>query len=184
LKREFHIEDKWLPFEIHPDTPPEGVRWADYFPGMDPEGFFDQLDRRGKPMGIRFGPQPLMSNSRKAMEGGEFAKVHGRYETYHAAIFRAFFTGCRDIGNRDVLLDIAQTAGLDRQAFAAALDSRTYLSRLAETTRRARERGITSAPTFLIDGYGTITGAQPLGTFRAALLELEQGKSEGRIHAV
>jgi len=184
LKREFPIEDKWLPFEIHPDTPLEGVRWADYFPGMNPEGFFRQLDTRGKPMGVRFGPQPLMSNSRKAMEGGEFASIHGRYEAYHAAIFRAFFTDCRDIGNRDVLVDVAQTVGLDRQAFAAALDSRIYFSRLEDTTRLARERGITSAPTFLVKGYGTITGAQPLRTFRKALLELEQGKSGGQMHAL
>ena len=184
MKREFPIDDEWLPFEIHPDTPPEGVRWADYFPGMDPEGFFRQLDVRGKPMGIRFGPQSLMSNSRQAMEGGEFAKIHGRYEAYHAAIFKAFFTDCRDIGSREVLLDIAQTVGLDRQAFAAVLDSRTHVSRLADTTRRARGGGITSAPTFLIDGYGTITGAQPLGTFRTALRELEQGVSGGWIHAL
>jgi hypothetical protein len=86
LKQEFTIIDEWLPFEIHPDTPPEGVLWKDYFAGMDPEAFFRQLDERGRKMGVRFGPQPFMSNSRKAMQGGEFAKEHGKYDAYHEPV--------------------------------------------------------------------------------------------------
>ena len=178
MKQEFAIIDEWLPFEIHPDTPPQGVRWADYFPGMDHKAFFQQLDMRGRDLGARFGPQPLMSNSRAALEGGEFAKEHGSYDAYHEAIFRAFFIDCRDIGNRAVLLDVAGGVGLDTKALGAALEARTYRPRLAETTRLARERWISSAPTFVVDGYGKITGAQPIETFRAAFREIE-GKVQG-----
>jgi protein-disulfide isomerase len=37
---------------------------------MNPEAFFRQLDQRGQKMGVRFGPQPLMSNSREAKAQG------------------------------------------------------------------------------------------------------------------
>ena len=174
LKEEFTITDEWLPFEIHPDAPQKGVLWKDYFPGMNPEAFFRQLDQRGQKLGVRFGPQSLMSNSREALEGGEFAKEHGRYKAYHEAVFRAFFTDCLDIGNRKVILDVARKVGLDAIALDAALEENIYLPRLQETTRKAKEKWITSAPTFIIDGYGNISGAQPIDTFRSALREVKE----------
>jgi len=175
LKQEFTIIDEWLPFEIHPDTPPEGVLWKDYFPGMNPEAFFRQLDERGKKMGVRFGPQPLMSNSRMAMQGGEFAKEHGKYEVYHEAVFRAFFTDCKDIGDQEVILDLAKGVGLDAVALDAALESNIYLPRLQSTTRKAKTNGFSAAPTFVIEGYGSISGAQPTDTFRNILRGLKKG---------
>ena len=175
LKQEFKIIDEWLPFEIHPDTPQKGVFWKDYFPGMNPEAFFRQLDERGKKMGVRFGPQPLMSNSCRALEGGEFAKEHGRYDAYHEAVFRAFFTECKDIGNRSVILELAMNVGLDAAALDAALESNTYLPRLQATTREAKANGFSAAPTFVIDGHGSISGAQPIDTFRTILRGVEKG---------
>ena len=179
MKQEFPIIEEWLPYEIHPDTPPTGVLWEDYFPGMNSQSFFQQLDTRGKTLGVRFGPQPLMSNSRKALEGGEFAKGHGRYDAYHEGIFKAFFTDCMDIGDRDVILDVARGAGLDADELRVALDADTYLPRLAETTRLARNNWVRAAPTCFIKGYGTITGAQPMETFRAAFLEAQRKEREG-----
>ncbi len=175
MKQEFTISDEWLPFEIHPDTPPEGVLWKDYFPGMNPEAFFRQLDERGKKMGVRFGPQPLMSNSSMAMQGGEFAKEHGGYDAYHEAVFRAFFTDCKDIGDRSVILDLAKGVGLDAVALSAALEDGIYLPRLQEVSRMAKKNGFSAAPTFVIDGYGSISGAQPIDTFRTILRGVEKG---------
>lgn len=174
MKQEFTISDEWMPFEIHPDTPQKGVFWKDYFPGMNAEAFFRQLDERGQKIGVRFGPQPLMSNSREALEGGEFAKEHGRYDAYHEAVFRAFFTDCLDIGNRKVILDVARKVGLDAKTLNMALEENIYLPRLQETTRKAREKWISSAPTFIVEGYGSISGAQPIDTFRAVLREVEK----------
>jgi len=178
LKQEFPIAEEWLPYEIHSDTPQEGVLWKDYFPGMNPEHFFQQLDARGKPLGVRFGPQPLMSNSRKALEGGEFAKEHGRYDAYHEGMFKAFFTDCMDIGDPEVILDVARGAGLDADELRAALDADVYLDRLEETLRLARKKWVRAVPTCFIEGYGTITGAQPIETFRAAFVEAQKKESE------
>lgn len=182
LKREFTIIDDWLPFEIHPDTPPKGVLWKDYFPGMNPEAFFRQLDERGKKMGVRFGPQPLMSNSREALEGGEYAKENESYDLYQEAIFQAFFTDCRDIGDRKVILDVDRSVGLNDNDLNAALESGKYRRCLEETTNRAKSNLINSAPTFVIDGSDTITGAQPIDTFRAVLRDLQKIKAQSLDH--
>jgi predicted DsbA family dithiol-disulfide isomerase len=152
------------------------VLWKDYFQGMDHVAFFQELDGRGKELGVRFGPQPLMSNSRQALEAGEFAKEQGRYDAFHEGVFKAFFTDCKDIGDRAVLRNVAQKAGLDIAALEVALDAKTYLPRLTETTAKARENWVRAAPTFIIEGYGPITGAQPVETFRKALHEVAHGK--------
>jgi len=123
-------------------------------------------------MGVRFGPQPLMSNSRIAMQGGEFAKDHGKYDAYHEAVFRAFFTDCRDIGDQKVILDLAKDVGLDVVALRVALEGGIYMPRLQEVSRMANNNGFSAAPTFVIDGYGPISGAQPIDTFRTLLRRL------------
>lgn len=69
-KREFPITERWLQYEIHPDTPKKGLFWANSFPGMNLAEFFQQLDARGTDLGVRFGPQMLMRNSREPLEGG------------------------------------------------------------------------------------------------------------------
>lgn len=170
MKKEFPIIDEWLPYEIHPETPREGVLLKDCFPGMDTAAFFERLNGRGKEMGIKFGPQTRLSNSRMAMEAGEFARDHDKYDSFHEAMFKAFFTDCKDIGNRNVILDVAHESGLDTNKLITAIESGIYRSRLEETTRKARENFINAAPTFIIEGYGTLTGAQPMETFRTIMM--------------
>lgn len=136
---------------------------------MHPETFFQRLDERGRTMGVRFGPQPLLSNSREALEAGEFAKQHACYDAYHEGVFRAFFTQCKDIGRREVLLEVASDSGLDPDELVSALDAKRYLPHLEETIRAARSMGIVSVPAFVIEGYGIVTGAQPFDNFRMIL---------------
>ena len=126
-------------------------------------------------MNVRFGSQPLMSNSRIAMQAGEFARDHGKYDAYHEAVFRAFFTDCKDIGDRSVILEIARDMGLDAAALDAALEGNAYLPRLQDATRQAKANGFSAAPTFVIDGYGSISGAQPIETFRTILGRVKNG---------
>lgn len=150
---------------------------------MNPEAFFRQLDERGKKMGVRFGPQPLMSNSREAMEAGEFAKANGRFDTYHEAVFRAFFTDCKDIGDRAIILEIANGVGLEAAALDAALEGDLYHPRLQATTKMAKANGFSAAPTFVIDGYGPVSGAQPIDTFRTILRGVEKATTRGPLTA-
>lgn len=175
MKQEFDIQDTWVPYEIHPKLPQEGTPWNQYFNGMDSAAFMRQLDERGRELGVRFNHQPLMSNTRRALMGGEFAKAFGKYHEYHDAVFKAYFTDCRDIGDIDVLKELAGEIGLDADGFETAVLNGTYLPNLEETTKDARNNGVTAAPTFVIEGYGKLTGAQPMETFRAAFAEMHKG---------
>ena len=108
------------------------------------------------------------------MEAGEFARKHGVHDQFHEAVFKAFFTDCRDIGNREVLVDIARSSGLDTDTLTSELETHTNLPKLEETTRTAHKMQVSAAPTFIIDGLKPITGAQPLDTFRALLRSIQR----------
>jgi predicted DsbA family dithiol-disulfide isomerase len=115
-------------------------------------------------------PQPY---TRRAFEGLEFAKGHGRAHEYNSAVMRAFFQRSEDIGNPDVLAEIAAEAGLDAEAFRRALDTRKYESRVGELLRHATEEvGVTGVPLFLI-GDVRLSGVQSRERLELAIDSLQ-----------
>lgn len=64
------------------------------------------------------------------------------------------------------MIGIAARAGLDAARLETELAAGTYKPVLEETTRTAKSNMISSAPTFVIDRYGTVTGAEPIENFR------------------
>lgn len=158
--------------EIHPGTPQEGVLLEEKFPGFDREAMYANLRRSGAPYGIDFGTMKVLSNSRKALEAGEFAREHGKFDEYHELIFHAYFTETRDIGEVELLVELAQKAGLDADELRAALEDGRYLPRLESTLDLAHHYGITGTPTFVINNKYALVGAQPLDRMRAALRQI------------
>lgn len=171
FRKEFDIEDTWVPHELHPETPPEGRDLGDLFDRFDIDQVTMTCNLRGKPYGLRFGELTRLASSRLALEGGEFARDHGSFEAYHERVFRAFFTEGRDIGDPAVLLEESAACGLDPKALAAALADHRYAARVAQGSEAARRAGVTAIPTFVIQGGKTLTGAVDEAVFRNALQE-------------
>jgi predicted DsbA family dithiol-disulfide isomerase len=169
LKKEYAINDKWVSYELHPETPPAGMLLSERFKGSDLSSFFDQLRAQGKEVGVVFGNPTVLSNSRLALMASEYARDLGRYDSFHQNIFHAYFTEGLDIGKADVIADIAGKSGLDKkETLSAACDDR-YTSRLNETRKEASLIGLTGVPLFVIENKHKIVGAQPIETFRSYL---------------
>lgn len=174
MKKEFDIEDVWLPLEIHPETPKEGMPITELFPASSVERMFDNLKNTAKHYGIDFKGNSLLSNSHLALAAGEFAKEEGKFEAFHEKLFYAYFTQSLDIGDIEVLSSICTSIGLDQEKMTAQLTKGTYEAVLNETQESAHQYGISSTPTFVINNKYAIVGAQPLETFRKVLLDLEK----------
>lgn len=172
LKQEFDLHAEWLPFEIHPETPSEGMPLVKMFPRADVESMTRRLNGMGAPFGLTFLKIVNISNSRLSLEAGEFAKSQGRFEQFHHAVFQAYFSQSKDIGNIDVLKQICKEAGLDANALEKALQTGTYRQAREETKEEAARLGITAAPTFLFNEKDRIVGAQPLEALRERLKAL------------
>jgi predicted DsbA family dithiol-disulfide isomerase len=77
------------------------------------------------------------------------------------AVFAALWQDGRDIGDRDVLVDLASNVeGLDADVVDAALDDEDLRDRVTDLFDAARQRGVTGVPTFAFDGHAA-RGAVP-----------------------
>ncbi len=76
------------------------------------------------------------------------------------ALFRAYFTEGRDIGDRQTLLDVAAGAGLDRGRARAELDTDDGLAAIRAEEAEAHRLGVEGVPLFVVNGELALSGAQ------------------------
>ncbi len=123
----------------------------------------------GAEYGLEFGEIKKTSNSHIALAAGEFAQEMGAFEEYHEGVFKAFFTEGLDIGDIEVVLEVAKSVGLDISELSTAIEKNAYDHILNQNRLEAENLGITAAPTFLFEDGSRIVGAQPIDSFRRIL---------------
>jgi predicted DsbA family dithiol-disulfide isomerase len=101
-----------------------------------------------------------------------WAAGQGRQLDMIDALQRAHFTGGVDIGSHAALAAVAGSIGLDPSVAFAYLDSGAGADAVNADIAEARELGITSVPTFVIDGRYAVQGAQEPATLRTAFEEI------------
>jgi predicted DsbA family dithiol-disulfide isomerase len=162
----------WLPFDLHPEYPPEGITRDDlrrrYGPGVD-----EHQRRMFERSGQRFSPAETIPNSRDALRVTELARDRGLHEQVHDRLMDAFWGDGRNLGDRDELRALAVDAGLDAAEVDDVLDSDAYLERVLASTAEAQSIGINGIPAFVLDGRLLLLGAQPREVFEQAFAQLE-----------
>ena len=175
MKKEYEIEDSLVSFEIHPERPPEGIPAERQFSPAKYQSMMASLRSRGGELGISFGERPLLANSRLAIEASEYAKDKGRHPEFSDGIFQAYFTDGRNIGEMDVILDVASASGLNREEVRHVLSTGGYSAKRTRNAAEASRLGIDSVPTFVINERYQLVGAQPSEAFRSLFARLERG---------
>lgn len=174
LKEEFDIEDEWLPLEIHPDTPREGMELSKRFPADSLNKMLNNLKATGKLYEIEFNEYKILSNSHFSLAAGEYAKEKGKFQVFHSELFHSYFTLGKDIGDINVLCSIAKTIELDSEDLLKRLKDGYYDKILSDVLKEAHDYEINSTPTFIIDEKYAIVGAQGIEHFREALINIEK----------
>jgi len=83
------------------------------------------------------------------------------WPAFDDAVFEALWTEGRDVGDRDVLVDLASDIdGLPEDVVETALGDGDLRDRLDDRFAEARRRGVTGVPTFTFDGHAA-RGAVP-----------------------
>jgi len=173
LRKAFDIDVEWRPFELHPETPRTGAR-LDGRLGSESRAraYRDNIVSLAEASGLTMQMPRVVANSHVALEAAEFAREHGGFETYHAGLFRAYFDEARDIGDGEVLCDIARACGVDDQGLRQALVDERYAARIDEITASAREDEIVATPAFIFTGGFRMTGAQDYELFESVTRRL------------
>ena len=90
-----------------------------------------------------------------------WAGLEGKQTPVVSALMRAYWRDGRDIGDADVLADIAAEVGMDRAVVARLLASDADRDDIAARDTDARRKGVNAVPTFLIAQQYVVSGAQP-----------------------
>ena len=184
------VETRFMPFELNPDLPPEGKDQQKHLAEVyqrSPEEtaemrkrLMDAADRAGFPMqwtGDGEEPAAMMWNTFAAHEllrwalATEGPEAQARLKT---ALLRAHFQQRRNVSDREVLLEIAESEGFDRAAAAAALDDEALAIATRMEEKRGLEMGINSVPSFIVNGRYLIPGAQGPEVYAAALRKVAE----------
>ena len=176
LKENYGVEVKWVHFPLHPDTPLDGQSLEQLFAGrgMDIDESYRQMKERMDAEGLPYGKRTHTYNSRLAQELGAWADTQDGGEAIHDALYRAYFVDAKDIGNADVLLEVAGAVGLDVDAARTVLETRSFKDVIDADWAKSRQYGVTGVPTFVAGGYGVV-GAQPYETLEALVQKVGEG---------
>jgi len=170
LRRTFDIEIKWVHFPLHPDTPLEGRLMATFYAErkLDPEQMYARMKGLMDAEGLPYGRRTHTYNSRMAQELGAWADTQPGGGAIHDALYRAYFVEARNIGDPEVLVDIARSVGLDPDEVRRVLADRPGKDAVDADWAKSRQFGVTGVPTFVAGGYGVV-GAQPYETLERLL---------------
>jgi predicted DsbA family dithiol-disulfide isomerase len=170
-------EIQWLPYELNPAMPPEGMARAAYreqkFGAVRAAQLDQQLKGVGEAEGVAFAfeRQTRTPNTRRAHQLITFAASEGKADAVVEALFRGYFEEGRDVGSDETLGDIAAEAGVDRTTALAAMRDPGLSEYVADLERQAAGLGIQGVPFFIVDQAWAISGAQPPDQWIAAIRE-------------
>jgi predicted DsbA family dithiol-disulfide isomerase len=165
LQGELEVKISWLPFQLNPGMPKEGMPRAEYrkakFGSLERSR---QLDARviaeGKAEGIAFAFERI-ERTPNTSAAHQLISIAKDQNAVVDALFRAYFEEARDIGDPKVLADIAAQCGVEGWPERA--------QDLAKLEEEVRELGISAVPTFIFERKSGVSGAYPAETLVAAI---------------
>jgi predicted DsbA family dithiol-disulfide isomerase len=162
LRETYDIEPVLVHFPLHPDTPQEGREMAGFYAqrGLDPEAMYQRMKTLMDAEGLPYGKRTHSYNSRLAQELGKWADTQPGGGAIHDKLYRAYFVDSRNIGDPDILIEIAESAGLDGAEARKVLDERRFKEEVDADWQKSAAYGVTGVPTFVAARYGVV-GAQP-----------------------
>ena len=127
---------------------------------VDPEAMYLRMKGLMDAEGLPYGRRTHTYNSRLAQELGKWADTQPGGEAIHAALYRAYFVDARNIGDPEILVEIAQAAGLSGDEARAVLNERRFKDAVDADWAKSHAYGVTGVPTFVAARRGVV-GAQP-----------------------
>ena len=170
LKDEVEAEIRWLPFQLNPEMPREGLPRDEYrkakFGSLERSRSLDArvaAEGRGEGIAFAFERMPRTPNTIAAHQLIDLAQKQARGEGVVDALFRAYFEQALDIGDPAVLSVIAQKCGVI--GWPQTADA----AEVATLEESVRSLGISAVPTFILDRKLGVSGAHPPESLAAAI---------------
>ena len=172
MEKEGLVRVTWLPFELHPEAPPEGIPREVYFGPGRSEQIRRHLDSIASEVGLKMEQRDVIINSRRALGAAEFAREHGKFDEMHHALFKAHWERTGKLEDVDDLVSIGDGVGLDGAALRTVIEEDRYAPVIDENRREAESVGINAIPAHIFGRRYLVLGAQPYEAFQNVLAKL------------
>ncbi|WP_170390294.1 DsbA family oxidoreductase [Ruegeria arenilitoris] len=159
---------EWHPFQLNPDMPEGGMDRREYlerkFGGKEGavKAYAPVVEHAEKAgLNIDFEAMKRTPNTLDAHRLIHWAGIEGKQNQVVDALFTAYFVQGRDIGDHEVLADIADSVGMDAAVVLKLLKSDADRDDIRQRDTHSREMGVNSVPTFIVANQHAVPGAQP-----------------------
>ncbi len=164
----FTYDVRWRPFQLDPTIPPEGIARAEYMARkFGPEkiaAIHARLEEAGQEEGIAFAFDKITRspNTLDAHRLIRWAQSSGKQSEIVERLFSLYFVEGQDIGDRQILIQIAKEVGLDADLIARLFVEGVDIIPVQEEISTAARMGISGVPFFIFGGKYAVSGAQPV----------------------
>lgn len=169
------FEVSWRPFQLDPTIPPEGIDRHEYLARkFGPEkiaAIHARLEEAGAEAGIAFAFDKIKRspNTLDAHRLIRWSHAKQKQDMVVDRLFSLYFIEGEDIGDRDVLVRVAEGADLDgdlvRRLFAEGVD----VGPVREEIATAARMGVSGVPFFIFANKYAVSGAQPVEALKGAI---------------
>ena len=180
----FTIE--WHPFQLNPEMPRGGMDRRAYleakFGGKEGAArAYAPIVERAAEAGLALNLDRIATtpNTLDAHRLIHWAGIEGRQTAAVSALFKAYFTDGRDIGDQDVLADIADGIEMDAAVVRRLLEGDSDLDDICARDAHSREMGVTGVPTFIVAQRHAVPGAQTKETWAQVIDDIRAQIAQG-----
>lgn len=161
------LQIRWRAFQLNPGMPPDGMERRAYIEAKfgSPERarrIYEAVSQAGAGEGIAFAFDRMRRtpNTLQSHRLLRFAATLDRQSELLDELFHAYFEGGADIGNLDLLVEIAEASGIDPADARSYLESGDDRESVIAEDQLARRQGINGVPCFVFNGRYSLSGAQ------------------------
>lgn len=161
LKLDIH----WRAFQLDPSVPHEGIDRKTYLTrkfGASGASLFKAVAEAGASDGIKFAFEKI-ARTPNTLDSHRLIRWAANVDKQDAVVtllFQRYFEEGQDIGDKDVLLGVADAVGMDRVLVEELLDSDADIDLIQKDDAIARSMGIGGVPCFLVNQKFVLMGAQ------------------------
>jgi predicted DsbA family dithiol-disulfide isomerase len=182
---DLEVTIEWRPYQLNPEMPAEGMSREEFMSSGTggEEQARENQDRAyivGESEDLPFAfdlieHQPNTVDSHRLIRWSHSVGVQNAVVQ---KLFEKFFFEGADIGDSEILLEVADEVGLDYDLVADLLSSEKDIEAIQDENREFQEMGVTGVPCFIIDKKYVVMGAQETETFLQMFEQVEADHAE------
>ena len=164
---EVHAEIFWRPFQLDGTIPQGGIPREEYltkkFGANRAHDMYARLEGIGREAGIPFDFKSIKisPNTLDAHRLLRWAQAVGTQSEVKEQLFKLFFIEGKDIGDHELLAQVAAENGIEKDVAARLLASDADVEAVREEIETAARMGVTGVPFFIFNSKIAVSGAQP-----------------------